>query len=84
MAQDSEFPPDSEVDFGCDYCAVGDHRWYHQVSPVTYSEQRETFLLRCPRCGVLYEHTQPRGTEETRRLTENEAEELFPGFRRPG
>jgi len=60
--EDSEFPPDSEVDFGCDYCADGSYRWYGHVTLIASNDDRNTWLLRCPYCGVLYEHTQPRGT----------------------
>jgi len=35
-------------------------------------------LLRCPRCGALYENA-PKGADATRRLTEAEANQLFPG-----
>jgi hypothetical protein len=38
-------------------------------------------LLRCPRCGALYENS-PGGADVTRRLTESDAERLFPAFER--
>jgi len=34
-------------------------------------------LLRCPKCGTLYENT-PKGDDATRRLSETEAAELYP------
>ncbi len=82
MALDPEFPSDSEVDFGCEYCADGSYRWYGDVTQIATNDDRDTWLLRCPRCGALYEHTQPRGTDQTRRLADDEAEKLFPGFPR--
>jgi hypothetical protein len=33
-------------------------------------------LLRCPRCGALYENN-AEGDDATRRLTESEAKELY-------
>jgi hypothetical protein len=34
--------------------------------------------LKCPECGALYENTSE-GEDRTRRLTEEEARQLFPG-----
>jgi hypothetical protein len=66
------------VDFGCDYCRDDQNRWYGHVTQIGSSEERRTILLRCPRCHALYENV-PRGLDRTRRLTEAEAERLFPG-----
>lgn len=65
------------VDFGCDYCRDDQNRFYGHVTQIGSSWQRGTILLRCPRCGALYENT-PAGDDHTRRLTEAEAAELFP------
>ena len=66
------------VDFGCDYCRDDQNRWYGHVTQIASSEERETILLRCPRCNALYENA-PRGLDQARRLTEAEASRLFPG-----
>jgi hypothetical protein len=68
------------VDFGCDYCADYQNRNYGHVTQIASDEQRKMLLLRCPRCGVLYET--PSDEDLPRRLTEDEAEELFPDFQR--
>lgn len=65
------------VDFGCDYCEDDQNRWYGHVTQIGSSEERRMLLLRCPRCGALYENT-PKGEDETRRLSQGEARELFP------
>jgi len=69
------------VDFGCDYCEDDQNRWYGHVTQVAASEDREMILIKCPRCGTLYENT-PAGEDATRRLTEDEAEALYPSYRR--
>lgn len=66
-------------DFGCDYCRNDQNRWYGHVTQVASDEPRRMILLRCPRCGALYENT-PDGDDRTRRLTEAEARCLFPGY----
>ena len=67
----------AEVDFGCDYCADDQHRLYGHVTQIGSDETRRMILLRCPRCGALYENS-PQGDDQTRRLTEDEARTLFP------
>lgn len=42
-------------------------------------EGRRMILLRCPRCGALYENT-ARGADRTHRLREDEAHRLFAAF----
>ena len=69
-----------DVDFGCDYCADDQNRWYGHVTQIGASDDRNGILIRCPRCGALYENT-PDGEDMTRRLTASEATELFPGAR---
>jgi hypothetical protein len=68
-----------EHSFGCDYCADLENRLYGHVTQVSWSDDRHKILLRCPRCGALYENT-PEGEDETRRLTEEEAVSLYPDF----
>ncbi len=46
-----------DVDFGCDYCADDQNRWYGYVTQIASDEQRRMILIRCPRCGTLYENT---------------------------
>jgi hypothetical protein len=65
------------VDFGCGYCADDQNRFYGHVTQIGSSEERRILLLRCPRCGTLYENA-PVGPDRTRRLTEAEARQLFP------
>jgi hypothetical protein len=67
------------IDFGCDYCRDDQNRFYGHVTQIASSEDRGTILIRCPRCSALYENT-PAGPDRTRRLTEEEASHLFPGF----
>ena len=69
------------VEFGCDYCADDQNRWYGHVTQLAASKDRYMILIRCPRCGTLYENT-PDGEDETRRLTKEEAARLYPGFDR--
>ena len=69
------------VEFGCDYCADNQNRWFGHVEQIAADEERRMILIRCPRCRALYQNT-PAGNDETRRLTEDEAQALFPGFRR--
>ena len=73
---------DSAIDFGCDYCRDDQNRFYGHVTQIGSDEGRRMLLLRCPRCGALYENS-ARGPDLTRRLTETEAERLFPGFKPP-
>lgn len=69
------------VDFGCDYCADDQNRWFGHVEQIADDEERRMILIRCPRCGTLYENT-PAGDDRTRRLTEDEAKALSPNYRR--
>jgi hypothetical protein len=69
------------VDFGCEYCADDQNRFFGHVEQIADDEERRMILIRCPRCGTLYENT-PAGEDQSRRLTEEEAEALFPGFPR--
>jgi hypothetical protein len=72
---------DSPVNFGCDFCRDDQNRFYGHVVQIASDERRGMLLLRCPRCEALYENS-PGGTDQTRRLTESEAEQLFPSFER--
>jgi uncharacterized Zn finger protein len=66
------------VKFGCDYCADDQNRFYGHVKQIGSNEERHMILLRCPRCGALYENS-PRGRDRTRRLTPEVAAKLYPG-----
>ncbi len=68
------------AEFGCDYCADDQNRWYGHVTQIASDEKRRMLLSRCPRCATLYENT-PDGEDKTRRLTEAQAASLFPDFR---
>jgi hypothetical protein len=70
---------DAEIDFGCDYCRDNQNRFFGHVTQIDSDEERRMLLLRCPRCGALYENS-ARGPDLTRRLTEAQAAKLFPGF----
>lgn len=65
------------MEYGCDYCADDANRFYGHVTQVATDEDRGLILLRCPRCGALYENTAG-GFDETRRLTVLEAQQAFP------
>jgi hypothetical protein len=65
--------------FGCEYCANNENRWYGHVTQIASDESRAMILLRCPRCGALYENSAG-GPDATRRLTEDQARELFGDF----
>ena len=68
------------VDFGCAYCRDDQNRLFGHVRQIASNEERGTILLQCLRCDALYENT-PRGPDNTKRLTEAEAQALFPDFR---
>ena len=65
------------VEFGCDFCREAQNRFYGHVTQIGSSEALRRILLRCPRCGALYDNT-PRGADVTRRLTAEQARELYP------
>jgi len=67
------------VDYGCEYCADDANRLFGHVMQVATDHDRGLILLRCPRCGALYENTAG-GFDETRRLTESEARRGFPSW----
>jgi phage FluMu protein Com len=69
------------VDFGCAYCKDDQCRWYDMDQLASQEDPSLMILIKCPRCGTLYENTS-KGEDRTRRLTEDEAEALFPNFRR--
>ena len=62
--------------FGCDFCRDDQNRLYGHVTQVASNESRRKFLLRCRRCGAMYENS-PIGDDETTRLTEEQARTLF-------
>jgi len=71
------------VDYGCEYCADDGNLLFGHATQVATDEERGFILLRCPRCGALYENTAG-GFDETRRLTESEARRVFPTLSRSG
>ena len=66
--------------FGCDYCRDDQNRFYGHVTQIASDEARRMILLQCPKCDALYENA-PAGRDKTRRLTEDEARQLFSAFR---
>jgi hypothetical protein len=72
----STFPP-PELEFGCDYCADAQNFHYGHVEQIGWNELTQMILLRCPRSGALYENT-PKGEDAIRRLTESDADTLYP------
>ena len=67
----SDFPST----FGCDYCRDDQNRFFGHVAQIASDEDRRKILLRCPRCGAIYENA-PDGDDMTHRLTEIEARDL--------
>jgi len=65
-----------KIEFGCDYCAEDQNRWYGHVTQIGVDNERGTILLRCPRCGALYETTVD--DDQLRRLTPGEAAKIYP------
>jgi hypothetical protein len=63
--------------YGCDYCADQQNRLFGHVTQLASSDERMTLLLGCPRCHALYEISTME--DDARRLTTDEARELFPG-----
>jgi hypothetical protein len=61
---------------GCDYCADDQNIFFGHIEQVASSEQSQTILLRCPRCGWLYETT-PGGEATATHLSQPEARERF-------
>jgi uncharacterized C2H2 Zn-finger protein len=49
------------------------------LDQIASDSERRMILLRCPRCGALYENA-ARGEDVTRRLSKGEAAELFRDF----
>jgi DNA-directed RNA polymerase subunit M/transcription elongation factor TFIIS len=66
-----------EIEFGCEFCANDQNRFYGHVTQIGSDETRQMILFRCPRCGALYENTS-RGDDKTRRLSVDEANQLYP------
>jgi hypothetical protein len=65
-----------QTEFGCEFCAHPQNRWFGHVPQIAVDDERGLILLRCPRCGTLYENV-PVGSDQSRRLTEEQAERLF-------
>jgi hypothetical protein len=61
---------------GCDYCADDQNMFFGHVEQIASSERARTILLRCPRCGWLYETT-PRCEARATPLSERIARERF-------
>jgi hypothetical protein len=59
---------------GCDYCADSQNMDFGHVVQIGSSQSRRTVLIRCPRCGWLYEDDQ---VGEPVHVTEAEAAERF-------
>jgi hypothetical protein len=73
------FRRDQPVDFGCDFCADDQNRWFGHLPQVATNEETGLILIRCPRCGWLYEDAAG-GDDQTQHLTAAEARERFPGW----
>ena len=62
---------------GCEYC-VDDHNMYFgHVMQIGSSEASAKLLLKCPRCGWLYEMS-PRGPNNATPISAAEAATRFP------
>jgi len=66
----------SQSEFGCEFCAHPQNRWFGDVPQIAADDERGLILLQCPRCATLYENA-PVGSDQTRRLTEEQAERLY-------
>jgi hypothetical protein len=64
------------VDYGCEYCADDQNRWYGHVTQVGTHAELSLLLLRCPRCRALYEMDGVGA--KTVRLTQSEAKQRYP------
>lgn len=74
--EDGDVSHRPETGFGCDYCAEDQNRSYGHVTQIGSHPTESLLLLRCPRCGALYEME---GTgAKTVRLTVDEARERYP------
>ncbi len=62
------------TEFGCGYCADDANRAYGHVEQIATHETDSALLIRCPRCGALYDHSWRTDT----RLTTAEARERYP------
>ena len=72
-----EHPPRPGDPIGCDFCRDDENRLYGFMTPVACNDDAQMLLIRCPRCGTLYEKAtfEP---DETRPLTDDEARARFP------
>ena len=64
------------VEFGCEFCADDHNRWFGHVPQIGDDPERGMVLLRCPRCGAVYENTMV-GSDRTRRLSLQQARQLY-------
>lgn len=63
--------------FGCAFCRDDQNRLFGHVTQIGSDDSRQRILLRCPRCGALYENA-ARGRDRTRRLTADAASKRYP------
>jgi uncharacterized C2H2 Zn-finger protein len=63
-------------DYGCEYCADDQNRWYGHVRQIGTHADDSLRLLQCPRCHALYE-MDGQGAR-TVRLAVAEARQRYP------
>jgi hypothetical protein len=61
---------------GCDYCADDANMYYGHVEQIGSSEALRKLLLRCPRCGWLYEASAS-GLRDAVHISASQAAERF-------
>jgi hypothetical protein len=61
---------------GCEYCADDQNMYFGHVVQIGSSEASGRLLLKCPRCGWLYERS-PRGRNDATRISAAEAATRF-------
>jgi hypothetical protein len=72
-------PADAQA--GCDYCRDPGNLLYGHVPQIaTSDEEAHGLLLRCPRCGTLYED--PANGQYPYPITPEEASQFFPDWSR--
>jgi hypothetical protein len=62
---------------GCNYCADDDNMYFGHVEQIGSSEALQMILLRCPRCGWLYQASAS-GPNDATRISSADAAECFP------
>ena len=65
-----------QAEFGCDFCADEQNRFFGHVTQIASDDATGLVLLRCPRCEAYYENT-PAGADNTTRLSPDQAHQRY-------